>query len=567
MRRLKKYFNNLSTRKIAIIFFFVSFLLYFNSLFNGFVGDDVSQIQKNVLLHTFNPFAFFNSGSFAEGYVNNYYKPVFSIVLSFIYVFGFGNPFGFHLIQVLLHATNALLIFLIFRFFFKKEISFISSLIFLVHPINTEAVAYISALQETLFLFFGLSALYLTIKKSNKIYLPYLIGFLLLASLLSKETGITFLFIVPFFAYLFQKRKILTQVIPSLLAFLIYIFLRFFIAHVYFNKLNVAPIMMLSFPERMISIPRIIFFYLKTFFFPKDLLIYQTWKVKSVSSSDFYFPLIFDVIFFVALVVVGFLIRKRCSGHFKTFVFFLTWFLLGLGIHLQIFPLDQTVAERWFYLPMVGLLGILGTLFISLRNKSLTKIFPLILAVISLLFFARTVARNVDWKSGKTLCNHDIKLNRESYQLENCLGVEEANEKKFDESELHYLRSAELFPSSTTFTSLGYFYLLKHDAESAKKSFYKAIDLGDIPPTYIPLGGILISENPKVARALLEEGVKKFPNYALLWKLLAVAKYKLGDGDGAMEAIQKANSVSPSDDNQLIINAFENHQQINIQQY
>src|SRR5258708_14907634 len=97
------------------------------------------------------------------------------------------NAFFFHFLQVLLFVTNAVLVFLLLKKFINSHLVFVLSLIFLVHPINQTVAAYIATLQDTLFFFFGMLALLVTI--ANKVKYSQLIVFSLLAlSLLSKET-------------------------------------------------------------------------------------------------------------------------------------------------------------------------------------------------------------------------------------------------------------------------------------------------------------------------------------------------------------------------------------------
>jgi len=72
------------------------------------------------------------------------------------------QPFPFHLLQLLLHVTNAFLLFLILRKFVSSNISIPLAIIYLVHHINTEAVVYISDLQDILFVFFGLLAVFVS---------------------------------------------------------------------------------------------------------------------------------------------------------------------------------------------------------------------------------------------------------------------------------------------------------------------------------------------------------------------------------------------------------------------
>lgn len=101
--------------------------------------------------------------------------------------------------------------------FFSKEnwhFPFIAGLIFLCHPINSEAVLFIADLQEPLYTFFGLSALFLFSKSQTKLSAA-VVGLLLLFALLSKESGLLYILAMLVHGFLFHKKHI-TQLIFSI---------------------------------------------------------------------------------------------------------------------------------------------------------------------------------------------------------------------------------------------------------------------------------------------------------------------------------------------------------------
>lgn len=563
MDNLISLLHKLSDKKFIFIFFIIGFTIYFNALFNGFVADDYILVRDNPVVHSMNLIRIFSGGSYSDAYINNYYKPVFTSVLSLIYFFSSGSPFGLHLVQIILHIVNVILVFILLRHFLKKWTSFIIALIFLVHPLNTEAVSYISSFQDVLFLLFGLTALNLMVNFKEKTYFQYMfISIFLILSILSKETGVLFLVLIPLYNYLFEKGKNIFFLFQSCIILLIYFFLRFVVAQVYLNPIKIVKIMSLPLSERIINIPKIFLFYLYTFIFPKNLTMFQDWILKRVNFNDFYFPLIVDSLFMLILLFIGFLLYKKTSIVFKTWIFFTVWFLIGMAINMQIIPLDQTVSDRWFYFPMVGLLALIGLVIQSTVPKKLSRPLFAILFVIVFLLGVRVIIRNQDW--GANMCSHDIKLNKNSYQLVDCLAANFYNAGRMEDSEIYYLRSAKLYPGSTTYTSLGHFYQLRKRNKEAKKEFYAAINFKDNPAPYVDLSPILIKENPKTAIRVIEEGVNQFPKSAPLWGYLALARYKSGDYEGAMTAAIKASDISPNKEYRSIIDVIENHGVVNI---
>ncbi len=240
----------------------------------------------------------------------------------------------------------------------------------------------------------------------------------------------------------------------------------------------------------------------------------------------------------------------------------------GILLHLQIFPLDQIVADRWFYFPMIGLLGLAGLLFNFLRER--IRVSPEILMVVFLLiiilFSLRVIMRNSNWKDDPTLAMHDIQYNPKSFQLEDALGAKYFSEKNYTESEFHYKKSTEFFPGVITFTNLGYSYYVQGKKDKARNTFYKALEYGDLYRTYNNLALLLLSMNRlDEAETVLLKGIKTFPNDYELWIDLGITRYLQGKKDQAIYAAQKAYELYPSENYLQVINGIQNNQKVNIQ--
>lgn len=496
------------------------FLVYSNSLFNGFVWDDEEQIVNNTAVHspknipnffsgsTFNP----AGGSQMSG---AYYKPLMPVCFSIIYSLFGPNPFYFHLFQIILHIINAVLVFYLFRTILKHKnvlLSFFLSLIFLVHPINSEAVIYVSALQDVLFVFFGLIGLNLIVRRPDIRNLALTMGSFLL-SVLSKETGLVFLGVG--FVYLWFYHKKLTPVYLVYCAIFIsfYLILRLGVANVGFNNQALFPIATVGWKIRLLTLPKILFFYLKTFFFPANLAISQHWIVRSTTVGDFYIPLVFDIIFFTAVV----LLAIKQYSHIA--IFFVLWFIFSLLPHLQIIPLDMTVAERWFYLPIIGLLGLLGAILAG-RKINVITVIMVIIVIIGLA--GRTIIRTFSWRNGFSLYSHDIEISPDSFDLDNNLGVELVRQGKIDEARAYFERSTKIAPNWwTNWNNLGVFYQRKGDLETAKKYYRKAIDNGDYYLAYENYASVLYLEknHDELSKFLKEEALVKYPDNKILRQL------------------------------------------------
>ncbi len=569
----KQFFTPLTTKKAIVFIIIIGLIVYFNSLFNRFIGDDFSQIVNNDAIHSLgNISLFFSNSTFSNGAEGSnglmgvYYKPLLSTIFSLIYsIFGNWSP-AFHMFQLGMHIGNCILLFLIFKKLLKKDIAFIISLIFLVHPINNESIVNISALQEPLFLFFGLLALKFTQQEKYTIYSKIATVFFLICSLLTKETGVIFLFIVPLYRKIFYRQWKLSTIL-STIAFSLYFSLRIFVAHIFLKTVQTTPFMELTLVEKLINIPAIIFFYLKTFMYPKDLIINQRWIINSITISNFYIPLATDAIFFIVAILLAVIIYRRERQLFNFYIFFLIWFILGLSMHLQIISLDFTVSDRWFYFPLIGLLGMIGVTYESLRfkNKYTLWIYCIALTSVLVVYSARDIIRNFNWKDALTLYKHDIVYYPNDYVFQNALGLEFLNSGDLPKATSHILYSIRLHPTSESWTILGLIYTKSNKTENAEVAFNNALAINDNFYTYVFLAKIMmLNDDPQKTIIFLNKFVSRFPNNAVPWEYLGIEKYKLGLKEEAISAIQKSLLISSSPETINIYNIMLHNEKINL---
>lgn len=429
-----------------------------------------------------------------------YYKPLMTTAFSFIYSFFGPNATLFHLIQICLHIANAVLVYKILEKLNLKRAAFLVALVFLVHPINSEAVVYLADYQDVLFFFFGALTFWLVLN-NKKIYW---VALTILLSLLSKETGAVFATVIFVYLILFDRTKIKSFLWSVLTALGIYSFLRFGVAQIFFNKHGLTEITTMGLAGRLVNIPEIIFTYLKNFFWPVNLAINQQWVVRSVG----FFPLVLDLLFFLSLGFLGWRAKSRL------WLFFFIWFLLGLGFHLQIFPLDLTYSDRWFYLPSVGLLGMLVI--------SLKKIPPWVVLIVLFLLAGRTWIREFDWRDGLTLYRHDIKVSQNAFDLENNLGVELFRIGDFPGAKTYFEKSIALCPRWwTNWNNLGAVVEREGNLVLAQEYYRRAIDNGQYYLAYENYAKILYQQEKfgQLKDFLEKEALVRLPNNPILRQL------------------------------------------------
>ncbi len=626
----KQLLASLTTKKAISIFVILGFIIYGNALFNGFVWDDSPYIIDNPGVHTLNIAHLFSRNLFNSG---QYYRPIPALYFALLYnIFG-SQAFFYHFIQVCLHVLNTILLYLALRTIFNKHLTtdvtdatekewnslsgsqkvkymrmhgsgrkagtafnpktnilaFFLSLLFLVHPINVESVAYIGASQSGLFFLFGILALLVSIKEKIDLKDLFLVSGLTLLSLLTKETGVLFLFVIVCLQFFYFRKRLLQFLLVEPVALILYLFIRFVISGVAFSKptaLVYIPIGRLPLFERLASLPAIVLYYLTNIFIPLRLAVAQKWVVTNITAQNFYLPLLLDSVFFTALCLGGAYIYKLRRSYFPAYLFFFLWFASGLLFLVQIFPLDMTVADRWFYFPIVGLLGMLGVGVQTFLLDSNThagsegkynkaKMAGVLSgAVVILLFSVRTIIRNTNFHDEITLYTHDMQI-QDNTELEDDLGTDYAKAGNLQAAFPHLQKSVSLFPSPATLFNLGFYYQKVGNTQRAQEYYYRAITIAD---TFYPAGDthdpsdrkiytslvklLLLSNEYEAAAQISTKGLQYFPDSGELWEYLALSEIKLHNQDAALAAGEKMKTLLPDELINTLYTMIVNKQEI-----
>lgn len=566
---LKDLFIPFTAAKAITWIVIIGLVVYANMLFNGFVWDDKTYILFNRDVLTFNITNLLQNNIFNAG---GQYRPIPAIYFATLFALFKDTTFFYHLLQLALHIVNACLVFVVFKKFFAMIPSFLLSILFLIHPIQVESVSYIASSGNPLYFLFGILALLISLNKTISGNRASIIGFLLTLSLLAKEAGLVFFFIVFLYKLLFNRKGIVTLFFAECASLFIYFIIRFGIGGVFFTKLSLIPIAQISLSERLLSIPAIIFYYIKTSFLPLKLAIDQQWVISSITFKSFYFPLLVDILFFSGIGLLGLYIYKTKQKNIKTYLFFLSWFIAGFFLYWQIFPLDGTVADRWFYFPLVGLLGIVGAGVYSLkiRYKFVRPVGYTALIVIFMLLAVRTIVRNANWSDAITLYAHDTKISN-NFDIENNLGTEYANVREYDKAIAHSKKSVEMFPYEANLYNLANTYEQSGNIQEAKKYYAEALTYPNYLPinhrhivfTYIRLAYMMyLSGEYKNSEEVIRQGLREYPNNGYLLMELAACEYKKGNQTKALSAAEQAVKNLPTEQMNALYLQIQNKQPI-----
>jgi protein O-mannosyl-transferase len=546
----KGLFVPLTTSKSICWIIFIGLAVFFNTLFNGFAWDDTVYIINNPGIRSLDIASLIGNNLFCSA---GMYRPLSAIYFALFYNFFGENAFFYHLSSLLIHLTNVSLFFVLLKHFFSKKLSLFLSIIFLIHPIQIETASYIAGSGDLLFFLYGIIALLLSLKDNLSKKRLALISLLLFLSMLQKETGFLFLLTIIFYKVIFIRKGIIFVSISGFISALLYITIRLGIGNAETARSSLSQMHNLSLTERLLDIPVIIYYYLKTLVYPANLVIDQQWTIDKINFSTFYFPSLIVLLFFSTVFLIG-LFTKKNKKLFLNFIFFVLIFLMGLSLHLQVIPLEMTVSDRWFYFPFVGLLGIIGVVCSSIKlpGRGIRILLYAVLLSIIVAFSIRTIVRNTDWSNNMTLYSHDTKA-YDNNKLEVNLGYEYYLQGNFSKFLYHTNRSIKILPNELNISNLAAFYMNRGDMKKAREYYEKALTYNVYPQgghkqlvAKIYLGLALSYINSKQfeqAKTHVETALAEYPAEGELWKALAVSEYGLHNKEKALTAAKKAKEL------------------------
>ncbi len=513
MRRFRR------SRLFPLVIVFLVFLVYANALVNGFVYDDGALIVNNPFLGSWKYLGrIFTTTLFAgAGYASRYYRPLQLFTFLTDYSVWKLNPFGYHLTNIVLHALCALLVFfLLRRLLGNARVAFITAGLFAVHPINTQAVTYVSGRADPLGAGLMLASLLFYLagrdpdgKKAGR-WLAFSLATFALA-LLVKEIAL----ILPLALLLLDvtfpvpagKKGFFRRYLPFIVVAAIYLFIRQrVIAGVELPPSPGPP----PLDIRLFTLPRIVLLYLGLLFLPLNLHIERDVSFsRSLLEPSVILPLA------GLAVIVYFFIR---SFRRERPVFFAgAWFFLFLFPSFNVIPLVAPVAEHWLYLPAIGLYLLAGLAVDRLlagNRKSRSFVTMAALAVLFAFYSSLTVRRNRDWKDNFTFYRETLRHNPLSFRAHTGLGLVYRTAGRLDEAIAEYQTALQIKPDyPEARINLGSAYFQKGMFAEAAAAYTAALKLGQHRnEIYINLGNSYAAwGKPAEAIEIYRESLKLNP--------------------------------------------------------
>ncbi|MFA4974182.1 MAG: tetratricopeptide repeat protein [bacterium] len=440
---MKTYFT--TTRAIALLLFFLALGVYANALGGDFIGDDYYFVVQNRGIETFaEPGEFFLSTvrTATNKLQSDVYRPL--TVLSFAVTrFLFGTaPLPYHLINNILHALNAVILFFLFRKITGGELkAAFAAAIFAVHPVQTEAVSWISGrgnVQYTFFLllsFFAFARWRDGDRGSRTFYVAALALYVL--SMFSKEHGIVLPALLLVWVLIMpqkishDRRRDFQALLPFFLLGALFLIIRTYILGQLGQEEAIGG------PAQAVVAVQAAARYLWLAFFPAGLT--TEYDSPFTSLQDLYgitSGLCLSSI--IAVVYMAIRLRKRSP----IYTLGAAWFFIAIAPVIHIVPIRGFLAERFLYLSIAGIsLVITQAVFdlaprLRLRNANVA-----ILSLILVVFSSMTVSRNFDWQSPYTINMAALRVDPDNRTALYNIGVEHTLTRDQDAAIAYFLKA------------------------------------------------------------------------------------------------------------------------------
>ncbi len=344
---------------LLIILAAVTFLIYRNSLNGDFLIDDYAGILDNSHIH--------NLQEYFSKYFNLRLGVLGEATLALNWFLSGANPFGYHLFNVLVHTACVLLFFIFCNVMFKNiALSFLTSLIFAIHPIHTEAVSWISGGPYAFSSLFFISAMIFYVQSNKSIfYLLLTVVFFGLCFFVGNSAPmlpVMFICYDVFFREADDTAKRIKR-IRLLVAFSALVIATLFISILFINKNRFAH---LIFYHRGLSylvvIIKALAYYLKILFLPLHRGLYHPFAYNVVGIQKIS-PAFFLGILVLCLACFCFFKFRR---SLKPVSFGIIWFFMAYAPYSNIIPICNIISERYLYLASAGYSIIIAALFLKI---------------------------------------------------------------------------------------------------------------------------------------------------------------------------------------------------------
>ena len=521
----------------------ITALAFANALDGQFVYDDRFQILKNPTLNSLSNipkmfvqgvWQFLNKADTTA--VGPYYRPLFNIALIINrHLFGL-EVFGWHLVSIALHLFVVFLVYCLARQWqLSFEVSAACALLFGLHPVHSESVAWISALPDPLAALFILSSLLLYeryYEKSgirNRLVL-YASVVLALMAMASKEVAVIYPIFLVAREVLGRPRqntselatRIAKRTAPFFAAIGLYLCMRYYVLG--FLRQDEPKSLGISFFQVLITIPSVLLGYIRMLVAPFPLsVVYDNRYLESARDQRFWLQ---ALVIIIVAVSICWIVRKSVAALLG-FAFMIVFVIPILNLK-ALRPEESLLHDRYMYLPSIGfsILISMGLDWLSARlPEARRRVFVTATLVLGVVLLVLTFYQNFSWQSELAMIDNATKVAPRWPFLQNYIGAYYTEQRRFPEAERAYLATLEIDPKYyDAHSNLGDIYREQGKMKDAEGCYLRAIEYGaryadtyyNLGVTYVAEGRLADAEQP-LQRALEIKPAHVKARYNLGW--------------------------------------------------
>ncbi len=526
-----------------ILLVLITFFSFSPALRNGFVNcDDNVLVTDNPYIRSFSSYNLENI--FTKPYFGLYH-PLIQISYALEYKFFKLNPAVYHFDNLLLHTINCILAFLMILLLSQNIfVSFLTALLFAVHPMHVESVAWVTERKDVLYsaFFLGSCLGYLHYQKSFKKQAYFISLFLFFFSLLSKIMAVSLPAVLILFDYL-NERKGLKNIILDKIPYFVLSAVFGVIALSTHYKPAQAQVINSWFLNLKFAFFGFVF-YIYKLILPIHLCFGYSYNAQSFKglSTITVFP-VFVTVILAAGVIYSLKYTKKIA--FGTLFYAVTIFPV-----IQLIPSGQNCpGDRYTYIPFIGLFYIIAEGFNYLREKKklerpMYALIVIIFAMLSILTFKGVKV----WRDSFSLWSNILKTYQNSAKAFKGLGDAYKEKGDFKAALEYYGKAEKERPGyADIYNNRGNLYSTLGDLNKAEKDFSKAIELDPTSSSYFYNRGIIYEKKKRLYKALSDYtmSIKNSPDYAEAYNNRGVVFGKLGLYSFAVMDFKRALKINP----------------------
>ena len=575
------------TRIHILVILLLGIVIYANSMNVPFTFDDKPNIVNNPAIKSYS--LLLNAAQAQSDLLEPHLKPqmVSRIVGYATFALNYRlhglSVFGYHLVNIIVHLANALLVYCLVNLIFSREtetssakfndknsrnfIALFSALLFVSHPVNTQAVTYIVQRFTSLATFFYLLSIlgYIKSRLNNKKGILFVISILsAVLAMKTKEFSFTLPFVLVLIEFMFFRDKISTRAVnlfPFALSALIIPVSLIVTSMVAGNTLNASSIEFGSSTditrwEYFLTQLTVIVFYLKLLLPPV------------IQNLDYDYP-VFHSLFtpkvFLSALLLGFLMTVGIylsrvaikdvwyAKYIRLISFGILWFFITISAESSIIRIKDLIFEHRLYLPAIGLFIAAISLLVMLRQTLIIKDMPLhriivpSTLIIIFLFSFSTFSRNLDWQDEIRLWKDTVAKSPNKPRARNNLALAYYDSGFFDEALKENKVSLTLKSDPGIHVNIGNIYLKQNLIEAGIKEFGEAIAIkSDSEKAYNGLckSNYLLKRFPEALKAC-GTAVRLKPDYAEAYNLMGMIYFDQSELEAALKMFNFAISLKP----------------------